>query len=202
MFLHSRELPGSSRERKFAAANRIQKVGIFLIMALLFTITFGIQTAHGQSQIHGVILDDSDKPVSNASVLLINAFDSSDVMRTMATENGIYLFNNIAIGDYVVKVTAVGFEDAITPMYSIVTGQDIVNAGMIRMRIKGTPLSEVIVKTKKPLFEQRIDRTIINVKSSITSAGTNALDILEKSPGVMINRQNNSISLGGKEGEW
>ena len=53
---------------------------------------------------------------------------------------------------------------------------------------------------KKPMFEQKIDRTVINVKNNITSAGGTALEVLEKSPGVSINRQNSSIALNGKNG--
>jgi outer membrane receptor protein involved in Fe transport len=41
---------------------------------------------------------------------------------------------------------------------------------------------------------------VINVESSILSAGSTALEVLERSPGVTINRQNNNISLTGKNG--
>src|SRR5665213_4256511 len=50
------------------------------------------------------------------------------------------------------------------------------------------------------MFEQKIDRMVINVKNSITDAGGSALDVLEKSPGVTVNRQNNSIAINGKNG--
>jgi outer membrane receptor protein involved in Fe transport len=50
------------------------------------------------------------------------------------------------------------------------------------------------------MFEQKIDRMVINVKSSIADAGGTALEVLEKSPGVTINRQNNNIALNGKNG--
>ena len=50
------------------------------------------------------------------------------------------------------------------------------------------------------MFEQKIDRVVINVKNSVTDAGGTALDVLEKSPGVTVNRQNNSISINGKNG--
>src|SRR5438046_2158388 len=50
------------------------------------------------------------------------------------------------------------------------------------------------------MFEQKIDRMVINVKNSITSTGGTALDVLEKSPGVSLNRQNNTIALNGKSG--
>jgi hypothetical protein len=40
----------------------------------------------------------------------------------------------------------------------------------------------------------------INVAGSITSAGNTALQILERSPGVAVNRQSNTVAMLGKEG--
>ncbi|MGF1925207.1 MAG: outer membrane beta-barrel protein, partial [Bacteroidia bacterium] len=47
--------------------------------------------------------------------------------------------------------------------------------------------------------ERKIDRTVVNVDALISNAGTSALDVLEKSPGVSVD-QNGSISLKGKQG--
>jgi outer membrane receptor protein involved in Fe transport len=60
-------------------------------------------------------------------------------------------------------------------------------------------LADVKVTSKRPLIEQRIDRTIVNVDASITNIGTSALEVLEKSPGVSVDRDGN-ISLKGKNG--
>ena len=57
-----------------------------------------------------------------------------------------------------------------------------------------------LLKPKKPLYEQKVDRMVINVENSIVSAGGTALEVLERSPGVNVNRQSNSISIAGKEG--
>jgi hypothetical protein len=61
-------------------------------------------------------------------------------------------------------------------------------------------LQDVNVVAKKPLYELQIDRMVVNVENSISSAGNSALEILEKSPGVIVDRQNNAISMGGKDG--
>src|SRR5205814_3179282 len=60
-------------------------------------------------------------------------------------------------------------------------------------------LAGVTVAAKKPLIEQKIDRTIVNVEASITNVGTSALEVLEKSPGITIDKDGN-ISLKGKQG--
>src|SRR5690606_31814212 len=61
-------------------------------------------------------------------------------------------------------------------------------------------LSEVLIQAKKPLFEQQMDRLVVNVKNSIISSGSTVLDILARTPGISVNLQNNSISMNGKEG--
>ena len=57
----------------------------------------------------------------------------------------------------------------------------------------------VTVVAKKPFIERKLDRTIINVESSITSAGSTAMEVLEKSPGVAVDKDG-KISLKGKQG--
>jgi len=61
-------------------------------------------------------------------------------------------------------------------------------------------LNTVTVSAKKPFYETRSGRIVINVASSVVSSGSSVLDILERSPGVIVNRQNSSIALNGKEG--
>ena len=60
-------------------------------------------------------------------------------------------------------------------------------------------LKEVKVVARKKLIEQKIDKTVINVDAAISNTGTTALDVLEKSPGVQVDKDGN-ISLKGKQG--
>ena len=60
-------------------------------------------------------------------------------------------------------------------------------------------LTGVTVTSNKPLVEQKIDRTVVNVEASVTNVGSSALEVLEKSPGITVDRDGN-ISLKGKEG--
>ena len=49
------------------------------------------------------------------------------------------------------------------------------------------------------LIERKIDRTVINVDAAISNEGSTALEVLEKSPGVTVDKDGN-ISLKGKQG--
>jgi len=65
--------------------------------------------------------------------------------------------------------------------------------------VKPVVLREVKISTRKNFIEQKIDRTVLNIDALISNAGTNALEVLEKAPGVQID-QDGKISLKGLEG--
>ncbi|SFF01363.1 Outer membrane receptor proteins, mostly Fe transport [Chitinophaga sp. CF118] len=61
-------------------------------------------------------------------------------------------------------------------------------------------LNEVEVKSKRPLIQMEIDKTVVNVGSMISATTSNTLEILEKTPGVLVNNSNGDISLNGRGG--
>jgi len=61
-------------------------------------------------------------------------------------------------------------------------------------------LHEVVVRSSsKPLIEQGIDKTIVNVDAQISNAGANMLEVLQKAPGIVIDEDGN-ITFKGKTG--
>jgi ferric enterobactin receptor len=58
-------------------------------------------------------------------------------------------------------------------------------------------LKEVSVSGKKAFTVRKLDRVVVNVDALISNAGTSALEVLEKSPGIQVD-QNGTISLKGK----
>jgi hypothetical protein len=61
-------------------------------------------------------------------------------------------------------------------------------------------LKEAVITGKKPLVQQRPDGIVVNVESSIMTKGSSVLEVLQRSPGVIIDRRNNNIFLNGKDG--
>jgi hypothetical protein len=60
-------------------------------------------------------------------------------------------------------------------------------------------LQGVTVTAKRPMIEVKADKTVFNVEGSINASGSNALELLQKSPGVMVDN-NENISMKGKTG--
>ncbi|NAW51609.1 TonB-dependent receptor [Elizabethkingia argentiflava] len=59
-------------------------------------------------------------------------------------------------------------------------------------------IQEVEIKAKQKLIERKVDRLVLNVESSISATGGDALDVLNITPGIRI--QNDQISMIGKSG--
>ena len=173
---------------------------IYTSFCSLILVFSGIPTLFGQSRIKGIVTDNNKQPIVNANVLLLNSNDSSLVKGVVTKETGVYALENISSGKYLLTASFIGYEPVFSSPIDIVAGTEEKDAGVFTLQKSGTQLAEVSVSAKKPLFEQKVDRMVINVKSSITSAGSNALQVLEKSPGVSVNRQNSSISMNGKSG--
>ncbi|HEV8285565.1 MAG TPA: outer membrane beta-barrel protein [Chitinophagaceae bacterium] len=169
---------------------------LFFGISFLFTCT----NTFAQSKISGFVTDANNQPLANANVLLLNSKDSSLVKGSVTEKSGNYSFVSIQAGNYMVVSTFTGFRPIYTLPFNVKGDNSEMNVDVLKFTEQEKQLGEVTVTAKRPLFEQKIDRMIINVASSITSAGNTALDILIRSPGVIVDQQNNSISINGKDG--
>jgi hypothetical protein len=167
------------------------------LFALLICILFLLIPFVSSSQITGLVQDVNKEKVAFANVLILNPIDSSLVKGEMTDETGRYQFKDILAGQYLLSVSFIGFETSYTQEFSY-DGEPKEMDDIVLY--EGVTLTQVQVTARKPLYEQKIDRLVVNVANSITAAGGTALEVLERSPGVIVNQQNNSISLVGKEG--
>ena len=94
----------------------------------------------------------------------------------------------------------VGSTKVFSPVFTIHTDQQEVKVPDLIMEDDVRLLDEIKVESTKPLISQEIDKMVINVENSIVSSGNNALEVLEKAPGITIDRQNDEIKLRGKSG--
>ncbi len=155
-------------------------------------------TSFAQAVIGGSIVDQSGEGIAFSNALLVNASDSSLIRGVISDENGQFIFEKIPTGVYLVQANMIGFNLAFSSLLDFDTQQSI-QLDPLKLS-SGVNLEGVDIVSKKPLYEQKIDRLVVNVENSIVSAGATALEVLERSPGVTINRQQSLISLAGKEG--
>ena len=165
---------------------------LFLLLICIVSIT-GISSAQ---TIKGTVTDLENKPLINASVSLLTG-DSVLLKLNATDQSGVYIFENIATGKYLVTVTNVGYLPYTTAVFD--HSADANNSQTIVMEKAGAQLAAVTVTARRPPVEIKAGKTVVNVDASPTNAGLNVLEILEKSPGVSVDNDDN-ISLKGKGG--
>jgi hypothetical protein len=169
---------------------------LLLLTVSLFTVS---QAQSKNGQILGSIKDAGQKGIASATVALLNAKDSSVAKLAVSDKQGSFEFDKIGDGKYLVSITATGLAKAYSQLFELSSVNNRIDLGDFEMTQLTTELGGVTVNSKRPLIENKIDRTVVNVESSITNNGLTALDILEKSPGIIVDN-NGAISLKGKSG--
>lgn len=169
---------------------------LLLLTGVLLTLcSFAKQTP---ASIKGKIKDDKGKAIAAATVSLLKAIDSSLVKTEVTDANGAFEFANVAEGNYLIESSSVGFKSYQSGAI-IITKEKQVELPAIELAASATELSGVVVKAKKPMIEIKADKTVFNVEASINATGSNALELLTKSPGVQVDN-NENISMKGKTG--
>ena len=171
----------------------------FLIIILLSAISLATKAQVKTGTVSGVVKAAQEKAVAGATITLLKTTDSSVVKVVVARNDGKYDFENIAPGKYLISVTAAGHVKTYSSAFELTAVSPDMALKPIEMTPSVKALNAVTVTAKRPLIEQKIDRTVVNVEASITNAGTNALEVLEKSPGIAVDKDGN-ISLKGKDG--
>lgn len=154
------------------------------------------QTSGGQ--IHGNIRDEHNQPLRAATLRLQNEADTSQRLQLAATSDGSFAFDQLPYGSYQLSCTYSGFKLFRLGHLVIDSRHRAINLPVI-LQAAVASLKEVVITSKKPLIEQQIDRTVVNVDAMISAAGSNTLEALAKSPGVIVD-PNDQISLNGKSG--
>lgn len=170
----------------------------FTLLTTLVLFSF-ISQAQQTGKVTGSVIDGNQKTIESATIVLLRAKDSAAIKFAVASKEGIYAFDGIADGRYIVSVSAVGHQKGFSSQFEISPEKKDLKLGVIELVPSPKAMNAVTVVAHKPFIEQKIDRTVINVDASVTNAGTTALEVLEKSPGVTVDKDGN-ISLKGKQG--
>lgn len=164
---------------------------LLLLLSLISAVTLYAQ------QVTGIIKDETGKPLSGASISLLHAKDSSSVKFATTKDNGTFTII-AAKGNYMVSVSHIGH----APMYSAaftVSDKDVMLPAMTLSKADAATLKGVTVTSERPMVEVKADKTILNVEGTINAVGNDALELLRKAPGVLVDKDDN-ISLSGKNG--
>src|SRR5688572_5842242 len=177
----------------------LSKTGLF--MRKLFTTLFGalvISSAVSAQKISGTIKDQRGDGLDKVTVSLLRSTDSVAVKFGATDKEGSYFFVGITAGSYLVKATRVSHTQMYSSPFEVTAGTDITVPALTMAKAEKT-IEGVTVSSKKPMVEVKADKMILNVEGTINATGSDALELLRKSPGVLVDKDDN-VSLAGKNG--
>ena len=113
-------------------------------------------------------------------------------------ENGELNVSKLPLGRFILALQSTGFKPTKITLEEI-TADSKIDLGTLTLLPLSTELAEVKVTATKPFIEKKLDKTIVNVENSAMAAGNTTMELLERSPGVIVDKDGN-ISLRGKSG--
>jgi len=168
---------------------------MLLLLMLTHIATNAKQT---NTTVKGTVKDEKGKAQAAATVMLQKAKDSSLVKTEVTNSEGNYEFVNMAEGSYFIRVSSLGHAISSSAAFTVADGK-IAEVPAIALQVAAKDLGSVTVRATKPLVEMKADKMVINVENSINATGSNAMELLQKSPGVVVDKDDN-ISVKGKTG--
>ena len=170
-----------------------------LLLAFLICVSISGLAQVKNGTVNGTVIDGNTKTIESATITLLRAKDSTVVKMSVADKAGKFNFEGVAEGTYLVSISAVGHDKGFSEAFTINSANPSISLKAIELVPVAKSVAGVTVTATKPLVEQKIDRMIVNVEASITNVGSSALEVLEKSPGITVDKDGN-ISLKGKQG--
>jgi len=168
-------------------------------LGILILLTAGQAFAQTNEKITGSVTGADQKPVSAATVELHYTRDSALAKAALTNNSGVFEFSNIKSGKYFIAISAIGHLTYLSSSFDY-TEQSSLKLEPVKLELSSsTSLKEVKITTKKPFVEQKMDKTVLNVDASISNAGNTVMEVLEKAPGVTVDKDG-KVSLKGKQG--
>ena len=166
----------------------------------LLVLYLSFYSLYSQSYITGKITDNTDVGIPYADILLLDENGNWTNDRTTSDENGDFKLSTNDTGKFKISIISIGFEKYESDFFSI-TLNKMFDLGTINLDQESFELNDVDVTARRKIaYKREIDRTIIDLEADSSTSGASLLDVLERTPGVIVDRQSESISMLGKSG--
>ncbi len=176
----------------------MQKKALFICLSLIIALTSNAQKV----ALNVLCKKGSGDSVAAATIRLYSLPDTALITAQVANVKG-NQFMVAAFSKYIVKITGIGYEavERTVPVADKSVQFETV------LKKKTTSLQAVTVVAKKPLIRQEDDKTIVDA-DVLAQSSTNAFEVLEKTPGAIVDQDGNvylnsgtpaTIQINGRE---
>jgi len=149
-------------------------------------------------KISGKIKSVDDKSnLEFASVSLFRSDNKDLIEGTITDSKGRFNFKNIITGDYILKISFIGFESK-EIIFSTNKLDPNFQDNNIYLNTDSKLLEEINIKDEKAIYETRIDKIVYNAENDLNDAENDATDVLRKAPLLSVDLEGN-VSLRGSK---
>ena len=164
-------------------------------IVLFVTVSFGASAQQTDKSAIKIVTVSREKEILANTTVSVYTFPDSTLVKTITSDSkGVSLFYSLDVGQYILRISRTNYETFVKQI-KISGTQSLIDT--VILQSIAVALKDVTVTSKKPFVELKPDKTVVNVEAGITNAGTTVMEVLEKSPGVTVDRDGN-ISLKGK----
>ncbi len=166
-----------------------------LIFGFLSTLFFMPTThAQGEFMLKGQLVDAQQKIVEVGNVLVLAPQDSALRKGTYVLD-GIFELEGLKERPFLVKLTALGYRDTIF-LVEQAPSDGVIDLGKLSLALANN-LQTITVEANIPMFKSERGKIIVNVESSMLSSSGSVLDVLSRSPRVLVNASD-EVQVFGK----
>ncbi|UZJ63188.1 TonB-dependent receptor [Sphingobacterium sp. KU25419] len=150
------------------------------------------------AQIKGRVIESNGIPLNGVNCKLSVTEKDSIIQQSVTNENGLLSLTPPNKGYYVLTLSMIGYNTK--KIDSIQYNGQVITLDPILLSSMDNRIQEIEINHERPTSRQDLDKLTIDVSKSIAASGGNVLDILSRAPGVVLDQQNSTIKLRGKEG--
>lgn len=172
-----------------------------ILFVVLLLIGVCLSEAHAQPtkdyKLSGKVIDSATNlPLKFVTIALLNA--DKAVGKILSNEKGDFLLTAPTSGEYLLSIVHVGYGLKKIKI-NVGTLSGLLDLGTISLSPVSKEISEVLIKSKRPLLTQKIDRIVYNVQEDPQSKFASLFTILKKVPLIDVDGEER-VTLQGQGG--
>jgi hypothetical protein len=158
-----------------------------LILCLISSGRLVAQDSSSGIMLRSSVVAESNEPLEFVQVVLFDTKDSLHAVQSTLTDSlGKFELRYVPIGDYVIRVRALGYAPVTSGPIKLTSSSEIQQHAPIRMQADKQSLGEVVVTGERPAVERTRGKMSLNIGNSFFRTAPNALEVLRRAPGVHV----------------
>ncbi len=169
-----------------------------LFNLLIFTTIFATTFAQiDNAVVSGIVRHQQTKELLPYVNVILTDINDSFLTGTITNEEGVFTIDGLSTGDYLVKVSFMGFTEHVLPLH-IGRLNNYLDLGTISLVESTTELEEVTVTATRMEVASAMDKKTFAIEDNLSQQGGSVLQVMQNLPGVTIDRDG-KIFLRGSD---